>query len=73
MKRDSLKILGIEYKGLQHEVDIEFEKRKVIESIIRAIRENPDDIINWMIEKSGNEISVGGYIEFIPPKQDKEK
>lgn len=50
------------------EVIVEHNKKSVIESIVRAIREKPDEIIHWEIkETSDGKSSTTGFIEFKKP------
>lgn len=49
-------------------------KKTVIESILRAIREQPDEIIQWAIEETPDGgLRVGGFIDFNKPKIDDTK
>lgn len=53
---------------------VEHDKKTVIESIVRAIREQPDEIIQWAIEETPDGgLRVGGFIDFNKPKIDDTK
>ena len=50
------------------------DKKATIESIIRAIREKPDEIIHWDVEDlPGGGLRVGGHIDFVSPNPEKDK
>lgn len=50
------------------------DKKATIESIIRAIREKPDEIIHWDVEDLPNGgLRVGGHIDFVSPNPEKDK
>lgn len=74
-EKESLMRLGISLKADRKdiaecgkEVIIEHNKKFVIESIVRAIREKPDEIIHWEIEEMPDgELSTTGFIEFKKP------
>lgn len=74
-EKESLMRLGISFKADRKyiaecgkEVIVEYDKKSVIESIVRAIREKPDEIIHWEIEETPDgELSTTGFIEFKKP------
>lgn len=56
------------------ELIVERDKKTVIESIVRAIRERPNEIIQWVIEETPDEgLRVEGFIDFNKPKADNAK
>lgn len=74
--------LGISYESRAKDIErvggreamIVRDKKVTIESIIRAIREKPDEIIHWVVEDLPNGgMLVGGYIDFVSPDPEKDK
>lgn len=73
--------LGITYKSNYDAIleqgkasIVERDKKTVIESIVRTIREKPDEIIQWVIrETPDGGLKVGGFIDFNKPKNDDAK
>ena len=74
--------LGISFESLPQVIErfggreamIARDKKATIESIIRAIREKPDEIIHWDVEDlPGGGLRVGGHIDFVSPNPEKDK
>lgn len=74
--------LGISFESRPEDIErfgdreamIARDKKVTIESIIRAIRERPDEIIHWDVEDLPNGgLCVGGHIDFVSPNPEKDK
>lgn len=74
--------LGISFESLPQDIErfggreamVERDKKATIESIIRAFREKPDEIIHWDVEDlPGGGLRVGGHIDFVSPNPEKDK
>lgn len=74
--------LGISFESRPEDIErfggreamIARDKKVTIESIIRAIREKPDEIIHWDVEDlPGGGLRVGGHIDFVSPNPEKDK
>lgn len=74
-EKESLLRLGIAFKADRKyiakcgkEATVEYNKKCIVESIVKAIREKPDEIIHWEIKETPDgELSTTGFIEFKKP------
>lgn len=75
-EKESLLRFGISFKADRKyfnkhgkEAVVEHDKKSVVESIVKAIREKPDEIIHWEIEETPDRgLTTAGFIEFKKPQ-----